>query len=60
MHEVQVLKTTLSIYMEDQTLPLPTCEEVLVCSESTSDDEASTVLRVIIHVCEYYDINVRK
>ena len=36
-----VLKTVLSLYMEDQTLPLPTHEEVLVCNEYTTDEEVT-------------------
>ena len=36
-----VLKTTLALYMEggDQSLPMPTYEEVLVCSKQTTDEE---------------------
>ena len=36
-----VLKTILSLYMEDQTLPLPTHEEVLICNEYTTDEEVT-------------------
>ena len=41
MHTDNVLKTTLALYMEggDQSLPMPTYEEVLVCSKRTTDEE---------------------
>ena len=40
-HTDNVLKTTLALYMEggDQSLPMPTYEEVLVCSKRTTDEE---------------------
>ena len=49
MSKVQMLKATLSVYMEDQGLPLPTCEEVLVCNESTSEEEVNS--QVFIRIC---------
>ena len=36
-----VLKTTLALYMEDASLPMPTHEEVLVCSELTTEEEVT-------------------
>ena len=46
-HTDDVLKTTLALYMEDgeQTLPMPTYEEVLVCSEQTTDEEVILLWR---------------
>ena len=40
-HTDNVLKTTLALYLEggDQSLPMPTYEEVLVCSKRTTDEE---------------------
>ena len=34
-----VLRTALSLYMEDEALPLPTLEEVLVCYSNTTAEE---------------------
>ena len=34
-----VLKTVLSLYMEDQTMPLPFLEEVLICTQQTTEEE---------------------
>ena len=36
-----VLKTVLSLYMENKDLPLPTYEEVLICNESTTAEEVT-------------------
>lgn len=35
----KVLATVLALYMADQSLPLPTFEEVLVCTASTTFEE---------------------
>ena len=35
----QVLRTALSLYMEDSSLPLPTPEEMLICNENTTAEE---------------------
>ena len=40
-----VHKTALSLYMENKDLPLPTYEEVLLCNESTTDEEVSLLWR---------------
>lgn len=34
-----VLKTVLTLYMEDEDLPLPTLEEVLICNSSTTAED---------------------
>ena len=34
-----VLKAALSLYMEDDDLPLPTPEEMLICNKFTSAEE---------------------
>lgn len=39
----QVLKTALSLYMEDKTLPLPTFEEILICTPSTTSEEVRLI-----------------
>ena len=36
-----VLKSTLSLYKHDTTLPMPTYEEVLLCNEQTTDEEVT-------------------
>ena len=44
----EILKTTLSLYMElsdDCELPLPTHEEVLICSEQTTAEEVILLWR---------------
>ena len=38
-----VLKTVLSLYMEDEMLPLPTLSEVLICNSSTTTEEVCYV-----------------
>ena len=35
----EVLTTVIGIYMEDYDLPLPTHEEVLICSPTTKTEE---------------------
>ena len=37
----KVLKTVLSLYMESKDLPMPTYEEVLICSETATDEEVT-------------------
>lgn len=41
MCAADVLGTVLSLYMQDSTLPLPTMEEVLICSKYTTDEDVS-------------------
>ncbi len=36
-----VLKTVLSLYMKDSSLPMPTHEEVLICTEHTTLEEVT-------------------
>ena len=36
-----MLKTALSLYVEDVILPMPTHEEVLICSEQTTEEEVT-------------------
>ena len=43
-----VLKTVLSLYMEDKALPLPSLEEVLICTQQTTEEEV--LMRVDIFV----------
>ena len=40
----QVLRTALSLYMEDPTLPMPTPEEMLICNQHTTAEEVSTFI----------------
>ncbi|XP_052217509.1 E3 ubiquitin-protein ligase rnf213-alpha-like [Dreissena polymorpha] len=41
----EFLLVTISIYMKDETKPLPCSDEVLLCTESTSSDEVYIFLR---------------
>ena len=34
-----VLRTVLTLYMENEDLPLPTLEEVLICNQDTTTEE---------------------
>ena len=36
-----VLRTVLTLYMENEDLPLPTLEEVLICNQDTTTEEVS-------------------
>lgn len=36
-----ILRSTLSFYMENTSIPLPTPEEVLVCNPSTTAEEVA-------------------
>ena len=40
-----MLKTVLSLYMDTPNLPMPTHEEVLVCSDQTTAEEVSLLWR---------------
>ncbi len=40
-----VLRTTLSLFMEDEANSLPTLEEVLVCNEHTTAEEVIPKIR---------------
>ena len=42
----QVLKAALSIYMEDNELPLPTPEEMLICDQQTTFEEVLLTIQV--------------
>ena len=37
----QVLRASLSLYMEDSSLPLPTPEEMLICNQNTTSEEVT-------------------
>ena len=34
-----ILRTVLALYMDDENLPLPTLEEVLICDSTTTAEE---------------------
>ena len=42
-----VLRTALTLYMEDEALPLPTFEEVLICDSTTTEEEVSLF---VVHI----------
>uniref|UniRef100_A0A1X7TWB5 RZ-type domain-containing protein n=1 Tax=Amphimedon queenslandica TaxID=400682 RepID=A0A1X7TWB5_AMPQE len=41
----EVLKTVLMLYMKNEELPLPTYEEVLICTENTTAEEVTLLWR---------------
>ena len=43
--EKEILRRVLSVYMEDETRPLPTCKEVLLCNEDTTAEEVELLVR---------------
>ena len=47
-----MLKTVLSLYMEDKAMPLPSLEEVLICTQQTTEEEV--LMRVLIFSCILY------
>ena len=42
-----ILRTVLALYMDDEDLPLPTLEEVLICNSTTTAEEVLTVCMMI-------------
>ena len=48
----EVLRTVLALYMEDEKLPLPTLEEVLICNSSTTTEEVCSTVEML------YKINI--
>jgi hypothetical protein len=38
-----ILRTVLALYMDDENLPLPTLEEVLICDFTTTAEEVFRV-----------------
>lgn len=58
-----MLKVVLSIYMGDLSSPLPTLEEVLLCSEQTSEEEVqiwTVIVPCSIRHLLYYAIRKAK
>ena len=51
----QVLKVALSLYMEDNDLPMPTPEEMLICEHLTTSEEVSLTENYIM--CTVYIVN---
>ena len=45
-----VLRTVLTVYMENEDLPLPTLEEVLVCNQDTTTEEVNipTYMTIVV------------
>ena len=44
-----VLRTVLALFMEDESLPLPSLEEVLICNPNTTAEEVrATCVHIII------------
>lgn len=67
-HADDVLKTVLSLYMTNvlqsqpnggtpgQVIPLPTHEEVLICSEYTTEEEVTLLWKRSVHDQNYFRI----
>ena len=47
-----VLRTVLTLYMENEDLPLPTLDEVLICNQATTAEEVNIIY---IHS---YDVHI--
>ena len=45
-----VLRTVLALFMEDEALPLPTLEEVLICNPNTTAEEVRDCPCVANHI----------
>ena len=43
-------KALLSLYMADKDLPLPSIEEVLICSETTTTEEVTFANKFIMDI----------
>ena len=50
-HLDNVLRTVLALFMEDEALPLPSLEEVLICNPNTTAEE----VRVSPHTCAQHN-----
>ena len=60
-----VLRTVLTLYVENEDLPLPTLEEVLICNQATTAEEVNTLTVAMIctlwYLCDvctvfHYDV----
>ena len=51
-----VLKATVALYMEDESLPMPTHEEVLVCNEHTTEEEIILLWKRAVGDPKYFRI----
>ena len=49
----KVFLTVLALYMAEQSLPLPTFEEVLVCTPSTTFEEVCSLIEHTEVKCEF-------
>ena len=38
-----ILRTVLALYMEDENLPLPTLDEVLICNSTTTAEQVCKI-----------------
>ena len=59
MFSENVLKTVLSLYMEDKDLPLSSLEEVLICTQKTTEEEVFMRINILyITLCYFKGISV--
>jgi hypothetical protein len=43
-----VLRTVLTLYVENEDLPLPTLDEVLICNQATTAEEVNILTAYIL------------
>jgi hypothetical protein len=43
-----ILRTVLTLYVENEDFPLPTLDEVLICNQATTAEEVNTLTAYII------------
>ena len=48
-----ILQVALSLYVQDQKLPLPSQDEVLICNQYTTEEEVSNYLYVTPSLSEH-------
>ena len=51
---VDVLRTVLTLYVENEDLPLPTLEEVLICNQDTTAEEVNKLIMDTIYKMRYF------
>ena len=67
-HLDNVLRTVLALFMEDEALPLPSLEEVLICNPNTTAEEVresshtcaeqNSLHNCVLHVCTRLHVHI--
>lgn len=56
-----VLRTVLALFMEDEDLPLPTLEEILICNQTTTAEEVyKSYLKQGVHMNIQYSMYIQR